>query len=77
MSSFFTNSSRKQCAECGASVDSAEHEGHVCDPEQLLDYRMLQAKDEIASFEALVGAYLRSSAGQFAQWLAERERPAW
>jgi hypothetical protein len=49
----------------------------VCDPEQVLDYRMLQAEDEIASFESLVGAYLRSSAGQFAQWLAERERPAW
>jgi hypothetical protein len=77
MSSFFANSSRKQCSECGASVDSAERKDHVCDPEQVLDYQMLQAKDEIASFDELVGAYLRSSAGQFAQWLAERERPAW
>ena len=77
MSSFFANSSRKQCTECGVSVDTAEREGHVCDPEQVVDYQMRQAQDEIASFEELVGAYLRSSAGQFAQWLAERQRPAW
>jgi hypothetical protein len=75
MSTFFTHSDHMPCAECGASVSVAEKESHVCDPERLLDFRMFQLRDEIAALEEGVSRYLDSSAGLFAQWLAEHERP--
>ena len=75
MSSFFANSRHMPCTECGASVDATERDGHVCDPERVLDFRMFQVREEVAAFDSLLGKYLNSSAGRFAQWLAERERP--
>jgi hypothetical protein len=53
------------CAECGASVDRAAASAHVCEPERLLDYRLFQLRDEIASFD-----------DELAAWIAERDRRA-
>jgi hypothetical protein len=75
MSTFSAHSDHMPCTECGASVATVELEQHVCEPERLLDFRMFQLRDEIAGFEDLFAAYLSSSAGEFAQWLAEHERP--
>jgi hypothetical protein len=63
------------CTECGASVAVAVRNGHVCDPEQLLDYRMFQLRDEVLGFEDGLREYLDSPQGRFAEWLAEHERP--
>ena len=51
-----------------------ERDAHVCDPEQLLDYRIFQLREEVASFESALREFLQSAHGRFAQWLAERER---
>ena len=74
MSAFFANSRYMPCAECGTSVALAERDAHVCDPEQLLDYRMFQLREEVAAFDDVLHEYLDSKHGRFAQWLAERER---
>jgi hypothetical protein len=64
------------CPECGASIPTDEQDQHVCDPERLLDFRMFQLRNEVKAFEGLVREYLDSPHGRFAQWCAERERPA-
>jgi hypothetical protein len=64
------------CAECGASVDRAAASAHVCEPERLLDYRLFQLRDEIASFDDELAAWLASARGRFAAWIAERDRRA-
>jgi hypothetical protein len=73
MSSFFM-SQHMPCAECGASVHVNERERHACDPERRLEYRIFQVRDEVATFDDVLGAYLESPHGRFAQWLAERDR---
>jgi hypothetical protein len=73
MSSFFA-SRYMPCDECGASVAAEEREGHTCDPERLLEYRLFQLRGEIARLDEAVGEYLDSPHGRFEQWLAERER---
>jgi hypothetical protein len=73
MSAYFT-SSHMPCPECGASVAAVERNGHVCDPERRLEYRMFQLQEEIAGFEDLLRTFLESPHGRFLQWLAERER---
>jgi hypothetical protein len=73
MSSFFT-SQFMPCAECGASVHASERSDHRCDPERRLEYRIFLLRDELATFDDGLGAYLDSPQGRFAQWLAERER---
>ncbi len=75
MSTHFAHSDHMPCAECGASVASVDRERHVCDPERQLDFRMFQIREEVEAFEDLFAAYLHSSAGEFAQWLAEHQRP--
>jgi hypothetical protein len=74
MSAFFAHSSHMPCTECGASVAVAVRNGHVCDPERLLDYRMFQLRDELVGFEDALRAYLDTPHGRFAQWLAACER---
>jgi hypothetical protein len=73
MSSYFT-SQHMPCAECGASVRVSERDGHTCDPERRLEYRLFQLRDEVAGFDEGLSGYLASPQGRFAQWLAERER---
>lgn len=75
MSTFFAHSEHMPCTECGASVATGDRERHVCDPERQLDFRMFQIRNEVEAFDDLLAAYLSSSAGEFAQWLAEHQRP--
>lgn len=72
----FPQSRFMPCAECGASVEGAEAEAHICDRDRLLDFRLFQLRDEIAAFDAQLAAWLASARGRFAAWLAERERRA-
>jgi hypothetical protein len=74
MSTFFAHSRYMPCTECGTSVAAAEQEAHVCDPEQVLDYRIFQLREEVAAFDDVLREYLDSKHGRFAQWLAEHER---
>jgi hypothetical protein len=62
------------CSECGASVERAGKDGHVCDRGRLLDFQMFQLKDEVAAVDDEFGAYLDSPRGRFELWWAERER---
>ena len=64
------------CAECGASVERTASGAHVCDADQLLDFRLFQLREEIAAFDTELAAWLESARGRFATWLAERERRA-
>jgi hypothetical protein len=73
MSSFYA-SRHMPCAECGASVETSKRDEHTCDPERLLEYRLFQLRDEVASFDDRLRGYLESAHGRFAQWLAERDR---
>jgi hypothetical protein len=73
MPSFFT-SQHMPCSECGASIRASEREGHTCDPERRLEYRLFQLREEVAGFDDGLSGYLESPQGQFAQWLAERDR---
>jgi hypothetical protein len=70
----FPQSRFMPCAECGVSVERAEADAHVCDREQLLDFRLFQLRDEIAAFDAQLAAWRESARGRFAAWLAERDR---
>jgi hypothetical protein len=64
------------CPQCGASVDRAEADAHVCDAERLLDFRLFQLREEIAAFDAQLARWLESARGRFAAWIAERDRRA-
>jgi hypothetical protein len=74
MSEFFASSSFMPCTDCGASVQVAVQEEHVCDPERKVDYRMFHLREDIAAFDDALRGYLDSARGRFAQWVAERER---
>ena len=62
------------CSECGAAVERAITEQHVCERGRLLDYQMFQLRDEVAAVESELSAYLDSPSGRFELWWAERER---
>ena len=62
------------CTQCGASVALAESDEHVCDGERLLDFRLFQLRGEIDAFDDQLSAWLRTAAGRFATWIAERDR---
>jgi hypothetical protein len=62
------------CPECGASVARDALGAHSCDAERLLDFRLFQLRDEIEAFDDQLSAWLRTAAGRFATWLAERDR---
>ena len=59
----FPQSRFMPCGECGASVDRAVAEAHVCETERWLDFQLFQLRDEIAAFD-----------DQLSNWLAERDR---
>jgi hypothetical protein len=67
-------SAYKPCPECGASLSRAASGEHVCDDERRLDFNLFQLRDEIASFDAQLSAWLATTRGRFAAWLAERDR---
>jgi hypothetical protein len=62
------------CSECGGSVARVEIDGHVCDQQRWLDYQMFQHRDQTASFESDLNAYLASAHGRFELWYAEHVR---
>jgi hypothetical protein len=70
----FPQSRYMPCAECGASLERGSSGSHVCDGERLLDFRLIQLRDEIAAFDEQLTAWLASARGRFAAWLAERDR---
>lgn len=73
MPSFFT-SQHMPCSDCGASIRVSERDGHTCDPERRVEYRVFQLRGEVAGFDEGLQGYLESPQGRFAQWLAERDR---
>jgi hypothetical protein len=72
----FPQSRYMPCAECGASVERAAAAVHECDTERLLDFRLFQLREEIATFDAQLADWLASARGRFAAWIAERDRRA-
>jgi hypothetical protein len=64
------------CEECGASVAKGELETHVCDPERLVDYQLIQQREDLERLEDEYRAYCDSPAGRFALWYAARHRRA-
>jgi hypothetical protein len=67
---------RDLCPDCGARVAEGLLDAHACAESQLLDVRLLQLRDEIEAFDDQLSAWLRSAAGRFAAWIAERDRRA-
>jgi hypothetical protein len=63
------------CPECGESVATEARHEHVCDDERRLTYRLFQLREEIASLDEQIAAYLASPRGLFELWEAERRRP--
>jgi hypothetical protein len=61
------------CPDCGQSVPRAT-DGHACDDELRLDFRLFQLRGEIASFDVQLTTWLYSPAGRFAAWLVQRDR---
>ena len=64
------------CDLCGASIDRLDGDGHVCDPQRRLEFRMFQLRSELEQLEAEIAGYLDSPLGRFESWWAERNRPA-
>lgn len=62
------------CPDCGASVDQAERDAHVCERDRWLDYQTFGLRGELDAFEAELGSYLASKRGRFDLWYAERRR---
>lgn len=70
----FPQSRYMPCTDCGTSLDRTASAPHVCDREQVLDFRLFQLRNEIAAFDAQLGEWLTSARGRFAAWLAEHDR---
>ncbi len=62
------------CIECGAAVERARRDEHVCERERLLDYRMFHLRADVAAIDDEISAYLDSPRGRFELWSAERDR---
>jgi hypothetical protein len=62
------------CPACGASVAREQHDTHVCDPEQRARYESFQVRLEVERFDGELTTWLRTAAGRFAIFYAERER---
>jgi hypothetical protein len=62
------------CPDCGAAVERAHADKHLCERGRLVDYQMFQLRDELADIETELGAYFDSPEGRFELWRAERER---
>lgn len=62
------------CTECGASVARGDRHLHVCEPERLLDFRVIQHRDEIELFDNQLAAYLDTPRGRFEAWYASERR---
>jgi hypothetical protein len=72
----YPESAHMPCPECGVSLQRHGGAEHVCDEQRLLEFRLFQLRDEIASFDAQLSEWLASARGRFATWIAERDRLA-
>jgi hypothetical protein len=54
-------------------VERTAQDDHTCDPDRRLDYLMFSLREEIATFEGKLHAYLRGPKGQFDTWMAAQE----
>ena len=72
----YPESAYMPCPECGASLERHGGADHVCDEQRLLEFRLFQARGEIASFDTQLAEWLTSAPGRFATWIAERDRLA-
>ena len=64
------------CPDCGASVPRAERDEHECEPDRLLDYRVVTLRPELERLESEFETYLNTPQGRFAAWDAEQRRAA-
>ena len=62
------------CTDCGASLERAERDEHLCERERWLDYQVFQQRGELEGFELELGYYLDTPRGRFDLWYAERRR---
>jgi hypothetical protein len=62
------------CADCGAALERGSEEKHVCERARLIDFQMIQLRDEFARIDGEVGEFLDTPRGRFEVWWAERER---
>jgi hypothetical protein len=62
------------CSDCGAAVERARRDEHLCERDRLVDYQMFQLRDEVAAIDNELSAYLDSPQGRFEVWQAERDR---
>jgi hypothetical protein len=60
------------CSGCGEAVHRDELDAHRCDEKRQFE---LAVRREVTAFEGELGAWLGTSHGRFAAWLAERDRP--
>lgn len=70
----FPEPAHMPCASCGASVARDAESTHVCDVERLHRFRLFPFRDEIAAFDSQLAGWLSTARGQFAMWVAERDR---
>ena len=62
------------CDCCGASVARSEQADHICDAERVHAYRLFPFRGEVAAFDSQLAGWLATARGQFAMWIAERDR---
>jgi hypothetical protein len=62
------------CSDCGASVEQAARDKHICDHERWLDYQLFHCRHELSAFEVELAAYFDTPRGRFDLWYAERHR---
>jgi hypothetical protein len=62
------------CPDCGATIARSTIAAHECEEMRSLDHRLSQLRDEIDAFEDDLSAWLRTTRGRFATWLAARDR---
>jgi hypothetical protein len=63
-----------RCPDCGESVAADARSGHVCEEERWATYQLHELREELASLEAQIAAYLDSPRGRFEAWDAARRR---
>lgn len=74
MFSYFTDHEYMPCERCGMSLSPAERETHTCDAQRRARFEAFQVRHELARFDRELGGFLRSPAGRFAVYCAERDR---
>jgi hypothetical protein len=76
MFAFFAHSQYIPCSECGASLEGEDRNDHVCDSERRVDFQMFRLRGGITRFELDLAEFLKTPAGRFEAFYAERQRVA-